>query len=105
MCASRTFLHCGQIERVNPKKAASRSLFAGTGSMPRSLLCERAPVQHDDGTVEVRVARRCQPGRKLAAFCRLADPSERAGVDVAALVVLGDRRAQPALEDARGDAV
>src|SRR5438270_673699 len=105
MWASSTFLHCGQIDRVKPKNALSRSRFAGTGCMAAILLRHGAAVEHDHRTVEVTVARGCEPRDELAAFRGLPDPAERARVDVALLVVLGDRRAQAALEDAGGDAV
>src|ERR1043165_7876501 len=94
MCASSTFLHCGQIDRVKPKNAASLSFFAGIGSIV-AILCESAAVEDDHSTIQVRVPRRRQPRRKLATFCRLSDPPERTCVDVSLLMMLRNRRAQP----------
>src|SRR5579863_4695313 len=62
-------------------------------------------IEDHDRAVEVSVPCRGHPGDELPAFLRLTDSTERARLDVAFLMVLRDRRAQSALEDAGRDAV
>src|SRR6185312_11288468 len=66
---------------------------------------EGSAIEDHDRAVEVGVPCRGHPGDELPALLRLADSTERARLEVAFLMVLRDRGAQSALEDAGRDAV